>query len=331
MRELLRADWLRFRRRRDFWVIGIAVALILGIGFLSSYRSDVQDPPPFNEAEIRQQFGFDSGFFDGIPEAEAKAQIDQMIADMRASDEQNRIEWERQQAISLQKYDILQSPFTIVGAAIAPLIGLILAASLAVGDEFRFGTLRTSLLAAGNRRRFLGARLISLLAMTVGLYAALAALAIILAVALRLVGAEVVSSTTPVDVVAGVGWFGAQILATIVVLTLGTALTLVLRSGALPLLLIIIAGLLELFLSALPIFGERQFLAGVPQAFLTTSIRTLTVRLGLDTHAIALSNGELPRAAIELPMLVVAGIIAAWGILFVVVADRRIRTMDVVE
>ncbi|HEY3164922.1 MAG TPA: ABC transporter permease subunit [Candidatus Limnocylindrales bacterium] len=331
MRELLRADWLRFRRRRDFWVIGIAVALILGIGFLSSYRSDVQDPPPFNEAEIRQQFGFDSGFFDGIPEAEAKAQIDQMIADMRASDEQNRIEWERQQAISLQKYDILQSPFTIVGAAIAPLIGLILAASLAVGDEFRFGTLRTSLLAAGNRRRFLGARLISLLAMTVGLYAALAALAIILAVALRLVGAEVVSSTTPVDVVAGVGWFGAQILATIVVLTLGTALTLVLRSGALPLLLIIIAGLLELFLSALPIFGERQFLAGVPQAFLTTSIRTLTVRLGLDTHAIALSNGDLPWHPIDLPLLVVAGIIVAWGVLFVVVADRRIRTMDVVE
>jgi ABC-type transport system involved in multi-copper enzyme maturation permease subunit len=331
VRELLRADWLRFRRRRDFWVIGIAVALILGIGFLSSYRSDVQDPPPFNEAEIRQQFGFDSGFFDGIPEAEAKAQIDQMIADMRASDEQNRIEWERQQAISLQKYDILQSPFTIVGAAIAPLIGLILAASLAVGDEFRFGTLRTSLLAAGNRRRFLGARLISLLAMTVGLYAALAALAIILAVALRLVGAEVVSSTTPVDVVAGVGWFGAQILATIVVLTLGTALTLVLRSGALPLLLIIIAGLLELFLSALPIFGERQFLAGVPQAFLTTSIRTLTVRLGLDTHAIALSNGDLPWHPIDLPLLVVAGIIVAWGVLFVVVADRRIRTMDVVE
>ena len=331
MKELLRADWLRFRRRRDFWVIGIAVALILGLGFLSSYRSDVQDPPPFNEAEVRQQFGFDSGFFEGVTEEEAKAEIDQMIADMRASDDANHIEWERQQAISLQKYDILQSPFTIVGAAIAPLIGLILAASLAVGDEFRFGTLRTSLLAAGNRRRFLGARLISLLAMTVGLYAALAALGLILAIVLRLAGAEVVPSTTPIDVAAGLGWFGAQILATIVVLTLGTALTLVLRSGALPLLLIIIAGLLELFLSALPIFGEKQLLAGVPQAFLTTSIRTLTVRLGLDTHAVALSNGDQPRAAIELPMLVVAGFIAAWGILFVIVADRRIRTMDVVE
>ena len=331
MTELLKADWLRFRRRRDFWVIGVGAAVILGIGFLSSYRSDVQDPPPFNEAEVRQQFGFDSGYFDGVTEEEAKAEIDQIIADMRAADEQNRIEWERQQAITLQKYDILQSPFTFVGAAIAPLIALILATSLAIGDEFRFGTLRTSMLAAGNRRRFLGARMISLLAMTAGLYAALAVLGLVLAIVLRLVGAEVASTTTPVDLTSGLAWFGAQILATIVVLAFGTALTLILRSGALPLLLIILAGLLELFLSALPIFGEKEFLAGVPQAFLTTSIRTLTTTLGLDTHAIALSQAELPRAAIELPLVAVAGIIVAWGIVFVVAADWRIRTMDIVE
>ena len=331
MRQLLKADWLRFRRRRDFWVIGIGVALILGIGFISSYRSDATDPPPFNEAEVRQQFGIDSGYFNGVPPEDVEAQLEQIIADMRSSDEQNRQEWERQQAIALQKYDILQSPFTMVGAAIAPLIALILAASLAVGDEFRYGTLRTALLAAGNRRRFLGARLISLLAMTAGLYGALAVFGIVVAVVLRLVGAEVVSSTTPVDLAAGLGWFGARILATVVVLALGTALTLILRSGALPLLLIIVAALLELFLSALPIFGEKQFLAGVPQAFLTTSIQTLTTRLGYDTHAIALAQVEAPRAVVELPLLVVAGIVVAWGALFVVTADWRIRRMDVVE
>jgi ABC-type transport system involved in multi-copper enzyme maturation permease subunit len=331
MRQLLKADWLRFRRRRDFWVIGIGVALILGIGFISSYRSDVTDPPPFNEAEFRQQFGPDSGFFEGMPLDEANAQIEQMVADARASDEQYRQEWERQQAISLQKYDILQSPFTLVGAAVAPLIGLIIAASFAVGDEFRYGTLRTTLLAAGNRRRFLGARLISLLAMTAGLYAALALLAIVLAYVLRLVGAEVVSSTTPVNLAAGLGWFGARILVTVVVLALGTALTLILRSGALPLVIIVIGGFLELFLSALPIFGEKQFLAGVPQAFLSSSAETLTSRLGYDTHAIALAQVESPRAVIELPLLVVAGIVVAWGVLFVLAADWRIRRMDVVE
>ncbi|HEX2756201.1 MAG TPA: hypothetical protein VHM48_12090, partial [Candidatus Limnocylindrales bacterium] len=136
MTALLRADWLRFRRRRDFWIIAIAVALIGGIGFLASYRSEVQDPAPFNEAEFRQQ-AIDGGFFEGVPPEELQAQIDQFAADMRASDEQNRIEWDREQAINLQKYDIAQSPFTIIGVGIAPLIALILAASLAVGDEFR--------------------------------------------------------------------------------------------------------------------------------------------------------------------------------------------------
>jgi hypothetical protein len=167
--------------------------------------------------------------------------------------------------------------------------------------------------------------------MTVGLYAALAILGLILAIGLRVVGAEVSASTTPVDLGAGLAWFGSQTLATMVVLTLGTALTLLLRSGALPLILIILGGLIELFLSALPIFAPNEFLAGVPQAFLTTSIRTLTVRLGLDTHAIALSGAETPWSPIELPLLVVTGIVVAWGVLFVVVADRRLQTMDIVE
>lgn len=330
MTALLRADWLRLRRRRDFWVIAIAVGLILGVGFLSNWRTDVQDPPPFNEAQFRQEMT-DSGFLEGMTPDEGKVQLDAMIADVRSSEEQNRIEWDRAQAINLQKYDIVQSPFTLLGSAIVPLIALVLATSLAVGDEFRFGTIRTSLLARGSRRRFLAARLISLLAMTVGLYAALALLGIVLAIGLRIVGAEVAPTVTPIDAASGLAWLGAHILATMVVLALGTALTVLLRSGALPLLLIILAGLLELFLAALPIFRQEEFLAGVPQAFPMMNIRMLTVRLGLDTHAVALAGTEPPWSPIELPLLVVAAILVAWGVLFVVAADRRLKTMDVVE
>src|SRR5205823_14276093 len=110
-----------------------------------------------------------------------------------------------------------------------------------------------------------------------------------------------------------------------------TALTMLLRSGAMPLLLIILAGLIELFVSALPVFWPGEFLAGVPQAFLTTSIRTLTVRLGLDTQAVALAGVQPPRAAIDLPLIVVTGIVVGWGLIFLFVADRRFRTMDVSE
>jgi hypothetical protein len=304
--------------------------VIGGLSFLASYRSEVEDPAPFNEAEYRQTT-IDSGFFEGMSAAEAAADLEALVADARAQDAQSRFEWDAQQAVMLQKYDIAQSPFTILGSGLAPLIALILVASLATGDEFRFGTIRTSLLAASSRRRFLGARLISLFVLTAGLFVGLVLLGFILAIGLRVVGAEVAPTVAPIDGAAGIGWLGAQILATFVLILLGTALTMLLRSGAMPLLLIILAGLIELFVSALPVFWPGQFLSGVPQAFLTTSIRALTARLGYDTHAVALAGIEAPQAAIDLPLIVVTGIVAGWGLLFLFLADRRFRTMDVSE
>jgi ABC-type transport system involved in multi-copper enzyme maturation permease subunit len=330
MRALLLADWLRFRRRRDFWIIAIAVGVVGGISFISSYRSEAQDPPPFNEAEYRQQT-IDSGFLVGLPPEEAVADLEALIADARASAAQADIEREAQQAIGLQKYDVLESPFTLIGSGIAPILALILIASLALGDEFRFGTVRTSLLAAGSRRRFLAARLISLLVLTASVFVALVLLGLILGVALRLVGAEVPAAVTPIDPGAGGAWLAAQVLATFVLILLGTALTVLLRSGAMPLLLIILAGFTELFVSALPIFAPGQFLSGVPQAFLANSIRALTVRLGLDTHAIALAGADNGFAAIDLPVVAVAAVVIVWGLLFLLAADRRFRSMDIVE
>jgi hypothetical protein len=136
-----------------------------------------------------------------------------------------------------------------------------------------------------------------------------------------------------------------------VVISLGLVLTVLLRSGALPLLLIIIAALVELFVAALPIFAATEcpfaaptsvgdpssaatcwsVLAGVPQAFLARSIQTLTARLGTDTHALAFAGVQAPTGPIDLPVFAIAGIIAAWGVLFLILADRRFRTMDVVE
>ena len=212
-----------------------------------------------------------------------------------------------------------------------PMLALILGASLAVGDEFRFGTVRTSLLAAGNRRRFLGARLVSLFAITVGVFAILALISVVLGLGLRIVGAELAPVTTPIDPLSALQWLAAQVLTTMVLIALAVALTVVLRSGALPLLLILIAALVELFVANLPIFRPGEFLAGVPQGFLTTSIRTLTTELGFQTHAVALAAAEPPAMAIRLSLVVVAGIIAAWEILFLVIAVRRFRSMDVVE
>jgi ABC-type transport system involved in multi-copper enzyme maturation permease subunit len=332
MRALLRADWLRFRRRREFWIIAIAVCLFSGISFLAAYRSDAADPTWFSTdpAQIRQEIlGYTE--FGGMTQAEIDAQIDLMVADQLVQNQFQSDEWEARQRVTLQKYDTSQSVFTILGSGLMPILALILGASLAVGDEFRYGTVRTSLLAAGNRRRFLGARLVSLFAVTVALFTILAMIGILLGLVLRIVGAELASVTTPIDPLAGLLWLGAQVLTTMVVITLAVALSVVLRSGALPLLLILIAALVEQFVANLPIFGQGEFLAGVPQGFLTTSIRTLSTELGFQTHAVALAEAEPPAMAIRLSLVVVAGIIAAWGILFLVIADRRFRSMDVIE
>lgn len=332
MTALLRADWLRFRRRKEFWIIAIAVCVFSGISFVAAYRSDAADPSWFSldPVQIRQEIlGYTE--FGGMTQAEIDAQIDQMVADQLIQNQQQSQEWEARQRVTLQKYDMSQSLFTILGSGLMPMLALILGASLAVGDEFRYGTVRTSLLAAGNRRRFLGARLVSLFAVTVGLFAILALIGVALSLGLRVVGAELAPVTTSIDPLSGLLWLGAHLLTTMVLIALAVALTVVLRSGALPLLLILIAAFVELFVANLPIFGQGEFLAGVPQGFLTTSIRTLTTELGLQTHAVALAEAEPPAMAIRLSLIVVAGIIAAWGILFLVIADRRFRSMDVIE
>jgi len=351
VKALLRADWLRFRRRKDFWIIAIAVLVISGVQFVSAYHADATDPAWLDQtpAQIREQYlGFG---FEGMTQAEIDAQLDQMVADTIAQQAQERAGWEAQQAVALQKYDLVQTPFTLLGSSLVPMLALVLMGSLAVGDEFRFGTIRTSLLAAGQRRRFLFARLLSLFSMTLGLFASLVVLAFVLGIGLRVIGAEVNPSTIPIDPGAGVAWLGAQILATMVVISLGLALTVLLRSGAMPLLLIILAGLIELFVSVLPIFAGTEcpaaaptsvsdpssgaicwsVLSGVPQAFLTRSIQTISARLGTDTHALVFAGIQVPTGPIELPPYAIAGIIAAWGLLFLFIADRRFRTMDVVE
>jgi hypothetical protein len=332
MRALLRADWLRFRRRKDVWIIGIAVCIIGLVSFLAAYHAESTDPTWFttDPAQVRAEI-LSYSDFSGMTQAEIDEQVELMVSSQLDQNEFQLQQWEEQQRIALQKYDLPQAVFTFVGSGFAGALALLLIAGLVVGDEFRFGTIRTSLLAAGSRRRFLAVRWITLFAMAVGLLAAQILIGLILAVGLRLAGAEVTPTIVPVDAGAAIGWLGANLLITMALVSLCVALTVLLRSNAMPLLLIILAGLIELFVSALPIFQPLQFLAGVPQAFLSTSIRTLLARLGAETHAVALAPNEIPWAAVELPLVAVAGIVAAWGVLFLLIADRRFRTMDVVE
>lgn len=330
MMALLRADWIRFRRRRDLWVIAAGVVLISGIGFLNGYKGDVTDPPLDDPVQLRQVIaeGFSSS---GMTQPEIDAQLDQMVRDQLANEQAQLDQRNEEQKTTLQAYGFPQSMFTIVGPGVLPLIALVLIASFVVGDEFRFGTLRTSLLASGDRRRFLAARATTLLGMTAGLLAVTVIVGAVLGIVLAAIGAELAVTTVPIDAVSAAAWFGGEVLVAVVVLCLGTALTVLLRSGAVTLLLILIWSLLETFLANLPIFAPDQPLAAVPMAFLTTNIRTLLAELGPASHAIGLSSIPAPTVAFALPTVAVVAIVALWGVLFLALADRRLRTMDVVE
>jgi ABC-type transport system involved in multi-copper enzyme maturation permease subunit len=330
MKPLLLADWLRFRRRADLWIIAIAVCLIGGVSFLNGYKNDVTDPVLDDPVQLRAAIaaGFSSS---GFTQAEIDAQLDQMVNDQIAQEQAELDQANERQKTTLQAYPFPQSMFTIIGPGLLPLLALVLMASFAVGDEFRFGTIRTSLLAAGNRRRFLVARSVTLLGMTTALLAALLVVGAVLGLVHMLAGAELAPTTVPLDTGSSIAWFAGQILVTAVVIGLGTAITVLLRSGALTLLLILVWSLFELFITNLPIFAPGQFVAGVPMALLTTNIRTLLAELGPATHAVGLSTIEQPPVAFALPTVVVAAIVAGWGLLFLVVADRRLRTMDVTE
>ncbi len=330
MRALLVADWLRFRRRRDLWIIAIGVCLIGGVSFLNAYRTAATDPFVDDPVQLHAMFvaGMSSG---GLSQAEIDAQLDQMVSDQIAQERAQLDQVNEEQKTSLQAYAFPQAMFTVIGQGLFPLLALILIGSFAVGDEFRFGTIRTSLLAAGNRRRFLAARLISLAGMTVGLLAALLVLGALLGAILAAVGADVPPTTVPIDALSCAAWFVGQVLLTVVIVCLGTAITLLLRSGALTVLLILIWALFESFLVNLPIFAPGQLLAAVPEALLTTNIRILLSDLGRATHAVGVAGLDPPGRAIVLPTIIVAAIVAAWGLLFLAVCDRRLRRMDVVE
>ena len=329
MRNLLRADWLRLRRRRDFLVILIGITIVTVVTFLGAYRSDAMVFPPFNEVEFGQMLD-ESGMFEGMTPEEAVAQRAQMIADQRAQEEQEAAAREAQRQLDLRKYAFPQSLLTMLGSAILPFLALVLVASMAVGDEFRFGTLRTSLLAASNRRRFLAARMISMTVIAVGLIATILVLGVLVPAILAISGAEM-PPAPPLNLPATALLVGVDVLVVVGLMAFATMVTLILRTGTLSVVLLLIYGLIELYVANLPIFAIGNYLAAVPQFFFIQGIRAVQLRLATDAGSLASSSDSFPPMAVDLGLPVMIAIVLAWTLLFLAIADRRIRSMDVTE
>ncbi len=126
--HLLAADRVRFGRRRDLWLLGILVPVLLGVMFVSGYDSTITPP--------EQNFFFDP------PDPVAEAQMrEEQLAD-----------WRQQIAIELPSYAFPAS-LVKVASNLAPMILLaVYLATTLVAGEFEWGTVRTIHLTSSRRR-----------------------------------------------------------------------------------------------------------------------------------------------------------------------------------
>ena len=116
MSGFLRADWIRFRHRRDVLVIALALPVLAVVGYASGLTSS------------GNQFSFDPDF---SPPPEILAAM----------------------AAERQRFAFPQSVLTLLGSTGIGLLALVYLAVATVGDEFGWSTIRLSLLASSDRRR----------------------------------------------------------------------------------------------------------------------------------------------------------------------------------
>jgi len=334
---LLAADWLRLRRRRALQAIVLAIPLLAGAFFLLSFRStDLQ--LYFDEPTERQAL-MDQFLQDGFSQADAQAQVDDQIAQEKASYEQEQASEDRTRAT----YAFPASITTLLGGATAIyLFALLLLTATTIGDEFSWGTIRTSLLASSNRRRWLGVRL-----GLVGLTAVIAlAVLVVLALVLPLAIVAVVGhlpQPPPVDAAALGVLLGGLAVTAFVLIGFAAAATVVMRSGGLTLVITLVWVLAESAVLALiarlePFRPENAFGDGKPagplawaldlfpvhafQDFLSTATQATggVVNYGGDITTVPLSGTYLPLASL-----------AAWAVLFIAIAVLRFDRMDIAE
>ena len=208
---LLRAEWLRLRKRRDIWLVAMALVGLSVVGYVSGVSNALNIGGPFPA--------------DFPPEA-----IDQM----------------REQA----RQELLRYPFpTSIGTVIqnGQILVLALLAYLAAaitGAEFAYGTIRTSLVAHADRRGFLIVRVGAMTAAAFLLVALLVVLGIVLPLAAALLGTSLPRVADP-NIGGLAGLVGVMFLATCFVIGLTTLWAVLIRNAAVALVLTIAYTLIE--------------------------------------------------------------------------------------
>jgi len=307
----------------------IAVPVVIAFFYLTGFRGSDAGIIPFDEAAFRQQM-IDEGSLNGLPPDEAEAQLQQMIDNERTGYQQMIDQIRRTQST----YAFPQSFIVVLGFATFAFLALTLITATTVGDEFGWGTIRTSLLASSDRRRFLLARVLSLVGVAAVLFAVVLLLGVLLPSVLAVTGSNL-PAAPPVDT----GWLAVLVLADLVIsvtlIGFATMATVLVRSGSLALVAVLIyvaiEGALLSLLTRFEVFQDTGDLHWVLNLFPFRATVTILDKLAAAAGRIEISpfgsNVPSDPGAALLPL----GALAVWGAMFLAIAFWRFRRMDIVE
>ncbi len=294
MRSLLRAEWLRQRRRLDLWGLLIGIVLISLLGYFSGLANHIQyfgppgEPIPpevlVQDALMRNQYTFPSSIrtFLGL---------------------------------------------TGVGALILYLAGLYFGASW-TGLEFTRGTIRNVVLASPGRIAFFAARIVALAVLLAVACAVLVALAALLPV---LAGVAWTGEIAQPGIGGGLLYAVAIWLILVVLALTGTLAATYTRSGGGAVLVVAAYLIGEGVVANLGFWRDIGALGWLPQ--LLPGVRIGGLASAADTIAgfQAPFESQPDPSALAMPPLVGLAIAAAWAILIATALARQVSRMDVPE
>lgn len=229
---LLRAEWLRLRKRRDIWLVALALVALS----IASYISGVS-----NALNNGSQFPADFP-----PDV-----IDQIKEQARQD---------------LLRYAFPSSIGTVVQNGQILILALVAYLAAAItGADFAYGTIRTSLVAHADRRGFLIVRLAALVAAALLLIALLVILGALLPLVAVLLGTSLPSVADP-HIGALASFLGVMFLATCLVIGLTTLWAILTRNAAIALVLTIAYVLIEGVVVGLivRVAGEQSMVRWLP-------------------------------------------------------------------
>lgn len=328
MNSLIRAEWLRFRKRRSLQIIALAAPLLAAFLFLAGYASVGPPPPAFDAAAVRAEL-IAQGYVIGLPPEEIEKALDEAVEAQRFPFDQG-IEQHR---LQVSTFAFPQSVVTLLGSGSFVMFALLLLVATSLGDEFNWGTIRTTLLASSHRAKLLSLRLGMITAVAAALIGSLALLGVVLPLLLSASGAQF-----PPTSAMNVGALGVLVLGTLegglLIVAFGAMATLLVRSGSLALVLMLVYVAIEAaVLTVLLKFTAFQGGGGaewVLDAFPVRAISRLTdtaarVASGLPRFPGEAIPTDLSVATVPLVALVI------WAAVFLAVAYWRFTRMDIVE